>query len=102
MLKMTFTDVLSRCMEDRDYPAFMAIQDAMDEDLKKSEEEMKALRKAQNYYDVDCVKYYELEIEMYKLLIKFNEKLIVMKKFNSAPEIKYRAEPVKEPIKIVG
>ena len=91
-MKMTYEAIFNRCVDDNNYPAFMGIQFAMDRDLEKSQEKMAAIRKAQNYYDVDCIKYYELEIEMYKLLIEFNEKLIVMKKFNSVPEVKYRAE----------
>lgn len=100
-MEMTYEAIFNRCMDDNNYPAFMTIQSAMDKDLKKSQEEMAAIRKAQNYYDVDCIKYYELEIEMYKRLIEFNEKIIAVKKFNSVPAVKLRGA-VETPLKLAN
>lgn len=91
-MEMTFSAIFNRCFDDNDYPAYMAIQDAVDKDLKESESKLNAMRKAQNYYSWDCIKYYELEIEYSKIYIEFYEKLMAIQKLNSAPEIKYSAE----------
>lgn len=99
-MEMTCTAIFNRCMEDNNYPAFMAIQREIDKDLKKSQEDIDVICKAQNYYDGNCIKFYELEIEMHKRLIEFYEKLIVLKKFNSVAEIKYSGE-VETPLKFV-
>ena len=98
-MEMTYTALFNRCMDDNNYPAFMSIQSEMDKDLKKSQEDMAVIRKEQSYYDFDCVKFYELEIEMYKRLIEFNEKIIVLKKFYSAPAVKLRGA-VETPLKL--